>query len=128
VNLIRKDFLMAIKKCVFVIGLGILGILPVDQTAFAESTPVLEAQGRTLTKAMAHYARSRQLLVAALREFDKGFQAVSPEVIFDGEEFRHSILERTEELEKLLAPQARIDRSGVQFDPHPAFLAGSGAN
>lgn len=106
--------------------------LPVCALAFclqvsdakAQATPVnLErAQGEELATAIGHYARARSLLLAAVREFDQGLKHANPQVLVDVKEFRNTLLDRAEDLEKILAPQPRATKRGVQFAPDSRLL------
>ncbi len=78
-------------------------------------TPIERAKGEKLATAMGHYARARSLLVAAIREFDKGYGIVDPNALLDSRMWRESLLDRSEELARLLDPQPRATRGGVKF-------------
>lgn len=90
----------------------------------AQTTPVnLErAKGEKLATAIGHYARARSLLLAAVREFDAGLKHANPQVLVDVKEFRNTLLDRAEDLEKILAPQPRATKRGVQFAPDSRLL------
>ena len=89
----------------------------------AEEVALLEmAKGEQLASAVGHYARARSLLMAALREFDKGTQLVNPDSILDSKVFRENLIERATDLEKVLDPQPRITQGGVRFEPDPRLL------
>lgn len=81
------------------------------------------ARGEQLANAVGHYARARSLIQAAIREFDKGYRLANPESLFDPHEWRHTLLDRAEELERVLDPQPRVTRGGVRFDPDPRLLS-----
>ncbi|MCB0336183.1 MAG: hypothetical protein KDD62_07750 [Bdellovibrionales bacterium] len=91
----------------------------------AEVKPVsLErAQGEKLATAVGHYARARSLLLAALREFDAGLKQANPQVIIDVKEWREDIINRSEDLDKVIAPQPRSTKHGVQFNPDSRLLS-----
>ena len=88
--------------------------------AFADGSTgapgVLQAQGQELAEAMAHYGRARALLLSAIAEFDKGYKSAKPDVVFDSKSFRANLVDRTTDLERLLAPQARITKGGVKLE------------
>lgn len=89
----------------------------------AESSPTLtRATNEELATAVGHYARSRSLLLAALREFDKGLKVASPEQIVDVKELRHTLLDQAHALQKILSPQARSTRYGVKFEADSRLL------
>jgi len=72
--------------------------------------------------AIGHYARARALLVEALAEFEEGRHVAQPDLLLDTERWRSSVISRTEELNRLLDPQPRVTRSGVQFKANSALI------
>lgn len=94
------------------------------QAAVAESDSVSmqRASGAQLASAVGHYARARSLLIAAVREFDHGLAAANPDILIDSKEWRNSILDRAEDLEKVLAPQPASTERGVYFNPDSRLL------
>ena len=77
---------------------------------------ILVAEGPRLSKAVGHFSRARQLLISALREFDKGSKVASPEVLIDIEAWRNSVSDRANDLQVIIAPQPRVTNDGVTFD------------
>ena len=73
------------------------------------------ASNQRTQAAVGHYARARSLLVEALAEFEAGRRAARPDLLIDPEEWRISIISRTEELNRVLDPQPRVTSSGVRF-------------
>lgn len=65
--------------------------------------------------ARGHYARARALLVEALEEFEQGRKLARPDLLIDTEEWRISVISRTEELNRIIAPQPRVTAGGVRF-------------
>lgn len=65
--------------------------------------------------ALGHYSRARAMLVEALAEFEEGRRIARPDMVLDAEEWRLSIVSRTEELNRVLDPQPKITKSGVRF-------------
>jgi len=55
------------------------------------------------------------MLVEALQEFEQGRKLARPDMLLDTEEWRISIISRTEELNRLIDPKPRVTRSGVRF-------------
>ena len=80
-----------------------------------EVSSVGQAHGETLATAVAHYARARSLLIAAVRAFDEGYKTAKPDTLLDSKEWRDTLISRAEELEKVLAPQPKASKSGIQF-------------
>ncbi|MCB0331910.1 MAG: hypothetical protein KDD55_00355 [Bdellovibrionales bacterium] len=103
-------------------GLCFALALPQSVLATPKGIAIERASGPALTKASAHYARSRAMLIAALREFDKATQLVNPDTLIDSKEWRSIVYDRAEELQRILAPQPRASEGGVRFDPQPGLL------
>lgn len=80
------------------------------------------AKGEELATAMGHYGRSRSLLIAAIREFDKGVGKASPEALLDTAAWRKSLIERAKDLERVLDPQPRVTTSGIKYEADPRLL------
>ncbi len=80
------------------------------------------AEGETLAKAIGYFARSRSLLIEAIREFDRGTRIARPDAILDSEEWRSSLVSRAEDLERILSPQPRVTKGGVKFDSNTNLL------
>ena len=87
-----------------------------------ETVSLKRAQGEELASAIGHYARARSLLIAAVREFDKGLKQANPDILIDSKEWRNSILDRAEDLEKVLSPQPHATERGVYFNPDSRLL------
>lgn len=80
------------------------------------------ASGDQLASAVGHYARSRSLLIEAIREFDRGTKIANPDSILNSEEWRNSLVSRAEDLERILAPQPRVSKGGVKFQADTRLL------
>jgi hypothetical protein len=94
-------------------------------SAPADTEPTIRierAQGERLAQAIGHYARARSLLIAAIREFDAGAKLASPQSLLDVTTFRHTLLDRAEDLERILDPQPRVNRGGVRFEADSRLL------
>ena len=72
--------------------------------------------------AVGHYARARSLLVEALAEFEQARSVARPDLLLDPEDWRLTIISKTEELNRLLDPQPRVTRSGVRFKASPELI------
>ncbi len=85
----------------------------------AETGPegIQVAEGAALSKAVGHYSRARQLLLMALKEFDRGAGIASPETILDQEKWRVKLGELADDLTVVISPQPRISKEGVMNDP-----------
>ncbi|RMG44037.1 MAG: hypothetical protein D6719_02645 [Candidatus Dadabacteria bacterium] len=96
------------------------------QIASAENTSAAleRARGAELAAAVGHYARARSLLLAAVREFDRGMQMADPQALLNTKEWRTTLIDRAHDLEKILDPQPVITEKGVRFEPDPRLSGG----
>jgi len=85
---------------------------------------LLSADPESLAIATGHYAKSRSLLLAAIREFDEGYKMANPDLLLDSKIFRNTLISRAKELEHVLDPQPRASKTGVRFNPDPRLLGG----
>ena len=98
-----------------------------SSSSVAAGTSIITAKGEKLAIATGHYARARALLIAAVREFDKGFEQVDPSALIDTGSWRNNIMDRAEDLQKILDPQPRRSQGGVRFDDATAKTGDAGA-
>lgn len=89
---------------------------------------MVEADAGLSAQAVGHYERSRALLLSAVREFDKGYAKANPNMVLDSMAWREDIINRIKELDKVLAPQARLTNGGVKFESERELLAGEAGN
>ncbi len=87
-----------------------------------EIAGIERASGEKLATAVGHYARARSLLIAAVREFDKGAKLANPNVLLDSQQWRSTLIDRTQELDRVLDPQPRASRTGVRFEADTRLL------
>ncbi len=78
-----------------------------------------------INRAVAHYARARSLLLAAIDEFDKGKNLADPSLLLDDEEWRAEVTRRAKALQKVLAPQPREATAGVALPADNRLLGKS---
>lgn len=97
-----------------------LFVIAISGSAFAEKTTTTNAED--LAAATGHYARARSLLVEAIREFDRGYKIADPSALIDSKRWRTSLLDKAEELERVLDPQPRVSNSGVKFNADKRLL------
>lgn len=90
--------------------------------ANAEQVSLQRAEGETLSSAVAHFARARSLIIAAVREFDAGRKLADPGALIDSESWRALLVARAEDLERVLDPKPRATKGGVRFDADPRLL------
>lgn len=72
--------------------------------------------------ALGHYSRARSLLLEAVKEFEMGRKIARPDLLVDPEEWRISVISRTEELNRILDPKPRISRQGVRFNAEKLLI------
>ncbi len=105
----------------FFLLFSIFLLIPIN--VFAEDAPFIEqATDAQIKKAQGHYARSRSLLIAAVNEFDRATAVANPESLLDVSRFRTTLIDRAEELERILDPQPRSSKEGVRFSPDTRLL------
>lgn len=96
-------------RVLVVLAFGAFGAIP--SVAHAQQY----ASKQRTNAALGHYARARAMLVEALAEFEQGRKYARPDMLVDPEEWRLSVISRTEELNRLIDPKPRVTRGGVQF-------------
>lgn len=72
--------------------------------------------------ALGHYARARTMMVEALAEFEQARKYARPDMMLDPEEWRLSVISRTEELNRLLDPRPRVTLDGVRFQANKLLI------
>ena len=87
-----------------------------------EFVGIERAEGDKLSEATGHYARARSLLIAALREFDAGYKLANPNVLLNSAQWRATLVDRAQELDRVLDPQPRVSRTGVRFQTDTRLL------
>jgi hypothetical protein len=92
--------------------------------ASAEARPVNVGQAgqEETAEAVAHFARSRALLIAALNEFDKGRKIARPDDLLDPIKWRNTLIDRAEDLERVLDPQPKATKGGIKFSADTRLL------
>ncbi len=80
------------------------------------------ADGESYAIAQGHYARSRHMLARAVQEYDKGVGTVNPDVLLDIHAWRNTVLDRMEDLERILTLQPTANEQGVEFTPEERFI------
>lgn len=86
------------------------------KTSETKAMTLERASGEDLASAIGHYAKSRSLLLAAIREFDLGYKLARPDSLLNSKEWRNGVINKAQELERVLAPQPRVTHSGVKFE------------
>jgi hypothetical protein len=81
------------------------------------------ADKRQASEAVAHYTRARSLLIAAINEFDRARKIARPDELLDPVRWRNTLIDRAEDLERVLDPQPRASTGGVQFAADPRLLS-----
>jgi len=90
--------------------------------ALAESVNLGQATQEEANEAVAHYARSRALLVAAINEFDNARKIAKPDELLDSTKWRNTLIDRAEDLERVLDPQPKATKGGIKFSADPRLL------
>lgn len=97
-----------------------------SRASMNEAALITEVGEEEKSAAIGHFARARSLLIAALREFDQGYKLAKPDAIIDSKQWRDDLISRAEDLERVLAPQARASKFGVKYDADTRLLGNSG--
>ncbi len=92
------------------------------RASMGESPSIQQVDPEVLSAATGHYARARSHLIAAIREFDQGYKMAKPDAILNSKEWRSDLISRAEDLERILAPQARASKFSVKYDADPRLL------
>ena len=107
----------------------LLNLLTVAASLLATASASAEPQnnlGQTTTEAtaeaVAHYARSRALLVSALHEFDQARKIARPDELLDPTKWRNTLIDRAQDLERILDPQPKATKGGIKFSADPRLL------
>jgi hypothetical protein len=82
-----------------------------------------QASQEQAAEAVAHYARARALLISALNEFDVARKLARPDELLDPVKWRNTLIDRAEDLERVLDPQPRATKGGIRFSPDPRLMA-----
>ncbi len=127
------------KYLVLIINLIVVTTVNADAPGAANTTPPVSAtiepsagiglervSGEKLATAVGHYARARSLLIAAVNEFDRGYKVANPDAILDSKAWRGTLVDRAEELQKVIDPQPRATRGGIKFNADPRLLNEAG--
>ena len=109
---LSRDVLFDANKLLRIQILALAATLIVSSSARADTTYASEQRKNA---AEGHYARARAMLVEALAEFEQGRKYARPDMLLDPEEWRLSVVSRTEELNRILDPKPRVTRDGVRF-------------
>lgn len=112
-----RHFIVTASLLAAAIGLG-------TSPTYAEKRGVAlgQADQETAVEAVAHYARARALLIAALNEFDTARKIARPDELLDPVKWRNTLIDRAEDLERVLDPQPKATRGGIKFSADPRLL------
>lgn len=112
---------MGYRRSLIAGALSLICALPLT-TATAQSRDGGALSSERVSMAKGHYSRAQALLAAAIREFDRGSEIASADVVLDSKQWRDTIVARAEDLERLLDPQPRASRGGVRYDSDTRLL------
>jgi hypothetical protein len=104
---------MRFSKSLFILAVGFLSVGSVN--AETGTVKLERADPSQIANATGHYSRARSLLIAAIREFDKGQKFADPSSLIDTLAWRNTLVDRAEDLEHILSPQPRVSQSGIQY-------------
>jgi hypothetical protein len=90
--------------------------------ADVQKVSIGQASQEQAAEAVAHYARSRALLIAALNEFDLARKLARPDELIDPVKWRNTLIDRAEDLERVLDPQPRATKGGIRFAPDSRLM------
>jgi hypothetical protein len=90
--------------------------------AARQAALIEQARREDADAAVGHFARSRSLLIQAVREFDLGYRLARPDSLIDSASWREGLIQRARDIERVLDPQPRITNRGVQFEPDTRLL------
>jgi len=100
---------------------GLVGLLTVSCSS-AEPVNLGQASQEESAEAVAHYARSRALLISAIHEFDQARKIARADELLDSTKWRNTLIDRAEDLERVLDPQPKATKGGIRFSPDPRLL------
>jgi hypothetical protein len=109
-------------KSIFAKLLILSALIHPPVTAMAQEKSLAGARPEVAAEAVAHYARSRALLVSAINEFDKGRKLAKPDDLLDSNRWRATLIDRAEDLERVLDPQPRATKGGIKFEADSRLL------
>ena len=110
------------KRLALVLVLSISAASSLQAEAEVGSKTLGSARPEVAAEAVAHYARSRALLVASINEFDKARKLAKPDELLDATKWRSTLIDRAEDLERVLDPQPRATKGGIKFEADPRLL------
>jgi hypothetical protein len=84
--------------------------------------PLGTASQEQTAEAVGHYARARALIIAAIHEFDRGRRIARPDDLMEPARWRNTLIDRAEDLERILDPQPRVSKGGIQYSPDSRLL------
>jgi hypothetical protein len=110
------------KKVLF--GFAVFGVVSLATPGYSEGkgNTLGAARPEVAAEAVAHYARSRALLISAIHEFDKARKLAKPDELIDSTKWRNTLVDRAEDLERVLDPQPRVTKGGIRFEADPRLL------
>lgn len=112
------------NKASFFSLVGALSLFITTHSSAAEARGVElgRANQEQAAEAVAHYARSRALLISAIREFDAARAIARPDDLIDPVRWRNTLIDRAEDLERVLDPQPKATKGGIRFSADPRLL------
>ena len=108
-------------SCALSVALS-LAVLATPARAQNKSPSIGQASQERTAEAIAHYARSRALIIAALNEFDTARKIARPDDLLEPARWRNTLIDRAEDLDRVLDPQPRATKGGIRFQPDSRLL------
>lgn len=109
-------------KSLWLVFMAITIYQPLNCLAEDTAESLLTNDPQKLSRGIGHFEKSRSLLLAAIREFDNGYNYVKTDQVLDATAWRKTLLARAEELETILSPKPREIKAGSRYEPDSRIL------
>lgn len=113
---------MDLKASALLIGTLALSVHTSAAQDTARAVALGQANQEQSAEAIGHYARARALIVAAINEFDKGRRIARPDDLVEPAKWRNTLIDRAEDIERLLDPQPHVTKGGIKYSADPRLL------
>jgi hypothetical protein len=81
-----------------------------------KSVELQDASSERRSAAVGHYSRARTMLIEAIEEFEHARTIARPDLVLNGDDFRAGLIQKIDDLSKVIEPQANVARAGARFD------------
>lgn len=113
---------MQCKATALLLGGLFLTVSAVSAQDQARAVSLGQANQEQTAEAIGHYARARALIVAAINEFDKGRRIARPDDLVEPAKWRNTLIDRAEDIERILDPQPHVTKGGIKYSADPRLL------